>query len=74
MKQENVQNQTILTSFSDILGPPQINSEMPKIFSLILEMQLFPLAGLPCVVGLHWCLPSLFIFRWSKGHLVLNFD
>lgn len=53
MKQENVQNQTILTSFSDILGPPQINSEMPKIFSLILEMQLFPLAGLPCVVGLH---------------------
>lgn len=29
MKQETLQNKTILTSFSDNLGPPQINSEMP---------------------------------------------
>lgn len=51
MKQENMPNQTILTSFSDLLGLPQINSEMPMIFGLILEMQLSPLAGLPIYGG-----------------------
>lgn len=63
MKRENVQNQTILISFSDILGPPQINSEMPMIFGLILEMQLFPLAGLPRGGGFALMPTPLLIFR-----------
>lgn len=33
MKQENIQSQTILTSFSDALGPAQITSELPMILA-----------------------------------------